>query len=250
MMSRALYRSFFLVCLAFAAVGGTSIDDGEMYALPLVNGYFILRQDYIASNNERPVFSLVESDSSPGGGYSSTELVPAVETVAVAGNAIFGKAKHGYYVLNASTHHSQPQKELSAEQFNKMLTDAGIAPSTPLVFPDVLAAKLSEFAIRPWNFRVMGGRFGLSDGLWSLTIQIAGLAVAFLIGLAFDRSIVVIGVAIGVFVNIVGQMLIAGEGPALLPGFVLFPIIYIGVGKLGGLIRRGTKRLIPKTLPT
>jgi len=77
---------------------------------------------------------------------------------------------------------------------------------------------------------------GVSGDIWSLVIQLAAVAVSFIIGLrGYDRPLLHVTLPIGIAANVLGQIVFAGGGPGACAGMVIIPIFcliaaYIGRG--------------------
>lgn len=83
------------------------------------------------------------------------------------------------------------------------------------------------------------GAFHMSMESLSLFVQLAGLGMAFLVGLFAPRGQNRVGTAIGIglVANVVGQLVIAGGGPGAFVGFLMLPvfcIVCLMIGKLIG----------------
>ncbi len=105
--------------------------------------------------------------------------------------------------------------------------------------PDALAVGVSEQVLRPWKYRVGGGRFGISDDVLSLVVQLLGFALAFVLGLMWPRgkSPMAAAVVLGLIVNVVAQILIAGGGPGAFVGFFVLPLLCMLAAALGKWLR-------------
>jgi len=104
-----------------------------------------------------------------------------------------------------------------------MLTVAS-STTSPLIGPD---------------YQMMHGASGLTDGQWSLAVQILGLVLALLIGLTArrDRSPVVAAALLGLAVDAVALIVIGGGGPAAFVGLFMFPALFAVVALIGRGIR-------------
>lgn len=87
------------------------------------------------------------------------------------------------------------------------------------------------------TYRMMRGLWGLSDQYWSLVIQLAGLVMMFAAGMRVPNRIrrIVLASLSGLAVDIIAQLLIAGGGPEVYVGFVVFPILFSAAAELGRL---------------
>ena len=125
-----------------------------------------------------------------------------------------------------------------------MLSNVGIGDPTALKEPDALAAGVSDPVLRPWKYRIAGARFGISDDMLSLMVQLFGFALAFVVGLASPRgkSPIAVAVVLGLIINVVAQIFIAGRGPGAAVGFIAFPLYCILAAGLGKGLRLLTSR--------
>ena len=213
--------------------------DEEEYILPLVPPYAVIREHrMIAQSNGQGVYRLVELPSSPGVQYSFTDVVAGVEKLAVVGKIITGKAKDGFFLIDAG--HAKPLLALSTERWKQALAEAGLTQSVQLASPDSMAVGQPESVLRPWKFRMMKGTLGMSDDLWSLVIQIVGVFFAFRVGLlgGRKRSPLVDAVLLGLAVNVVAQIVVAGGGPGAFAGFIVFPVLFVVVAYIGRMVGR------------
>jgi hypothetical protein len=184
---------------------------------------------------------LIKSSAPDGpSGWSSTTLLGDVEQVAVERNIVFGKAKDGYFVLDGNAADAKPATYESSEAWQSALVAAGISnAASSLKTPDALAANVPAQSLRPWNYRVMRNRLGFSDDEWSAIVQAMGALLAFLIGLFWTgrRRPIPEAVVLGLVVNVVAQILIAGGGPGAFVGFFGLPVVYVVATVLGAGVR-------------
>jgi hypothetical protein len=228
--------SMVLPVAAIAAELGT-----DAYRLPLIDSYAICRADKaLGVSKDSGLYQLViVAPPSPGAGLSFITLVPRVELVAVQDRVIFGKSRDGFFILDAGHPDQKPQTLESRERWLIALRAYGVTDSDLLKAPDALATAVPDRVLRPWKYRVMESRFGISDDLWSLVIQLIGLLIAFVIGLAWvpGKSPMLAAIAVGVIVNVVAQILISGGGPGAFVGFVALPLFYMLAAALGKGVR-------------
>lgn len=226
-----------LTLTAAADVAGASLGS-EAYRLPLVDPYAIYREASDANSNKGMCRLVEVHSSSRGVGLSFSEIVTNVEQVGLEAKVIAGKADKGYFVLDTRQPNPQPQVYASFEEWKSALAAAGIITPIPLAQPDAMTAGQPEGILRPWKYRMMGGRLGYSDDAWSLIVQLAGLGVAFVVGLAsLRRSPVLAAVVLGLIVNVVAQIVIAGGGPGAFVGFFILPLACCVAASLGKGIR-------------
>jgi hypothetical protein len=220
--------------------------DDDAYRLPLVGPYAIYRpMASLTPRAETRPSELIQSSAPDGpNGWSSTKLLGDVKQVAVERNIVFGKAKDGYFVLDGNAADAKPATYESPEAWQAALDAAGVSnAASSLKTPDALAVGLPLQSLRPWNYRVMRNRLGFSDDEWSAVLQALGALLAFLIGLAWTgrRRPIPEAVGLGVVVNVVAQIVIAGGGPGAFVGLVVLPLIYIIAAAIGmgvrGLVR-------------
>jgi hypothetical protein len=195
----------------------------DAYHLPLVDPYAIQRSDKaFPVSAEHGLYQLVR----PGVGLSMRTLVPKVESVAVRDGIIFGTSADGFFILDARQPKQKPQVVKVRDAWETALSRFGITDSSVTEAPDVLAAGLSEHVLRPWNYRVMGNRFGISDSAWSGFGQLGAMGLAFIVGRFFMRSrpAILLVSALGAIGAMVAHIMVDGQGAFVL--LVFMPIIY------------------------
>jgi hypothetical protein len=233
----------FLFVVAVAVTGASAAasagTDDDAYRLPLVGPYAIYRPIAPLTPREGTRPSQLIKSSAPDGpnGWSMTTLLGDVENVAVERNLIFGRSKDGFFVLDGGVAEGKPTMFDSPEAWRATLAGAGISdPASLLRTPDALAASVPVQALRPWNYRAMRNRLGLSDDAWSLLVQGLGALLALLLGLFWTterRRPIGEAVVLGLVVNVVAQIVIAGGGPGAFVGFVGLPLMYMLATALG-----------------
>ena len=233
-----LSLALLFLTLPLTAVAGDLGTDA--YRLPLVDQYAIYRAyKGLGDSTDRGLFQLVEALPSNSGGLSIHTLVPKVESVAVQDRVIFGKASSGFFILDTRQSLPQPQVVSTRDEWETILRSFGISDSNVAKAPDALAVGVSEQVLRPWKYRAGGSRFGISDDVLSLVVQLLGFAQAFVLGLMSPRgkSPMAAAVALGVIVNVVAPILIAGEGPGAFVGFFVLPLFCMVATTLGKGVR-------------
>jgi hypothetical protein len=212
----------------------------DAYRLPLVDPYAIYCSDrQLSVSADQGLYRLVEvMPSRPGAGLSTHTLVPKVESVAVHDRIIFGKTTDGFFIFDARRSDPQPQVIPARPDWEIALRSLGISDPNVAKPPDELAAAVSEQILRPWKYQSLG-RFGIADDVLSLATQLFGLALAFVLGLAWPRhkSTLPAALAFGLIVNVVAQILIAGGGPGACVGFVALPLLCMVAAALGKSLR-------------
>jgi hypothetical protein len=227
------------VALAGAATRARADSDDGSYQLPLVGRYAIFRP----TTSLTPSAATRSSDlvrSFRAGGSGGMTLLDNVEQVAVERNLIFGKAKAAYFILDGTVTEAVPRTFDAPEAWQEALAGAGISnPGSLLKTPDALAPKVPAQMLRPWNYRMMHNRLGFSDNEWSAIVQGLGALLAFLIGLLWTgrRRAIPEAVVLGLVVNVVAQVVIAGGGPGAFVGFVGLPLVYLLAVALGAGVR-------------
>jgi hypothetical protein len=234
-------RPLVTFCTVALALGCIAADLGaEAYRLPLVEPYVVYRRETVAGSREgRGVYELVQASARQGVGFSGSKVVPDLESVAVHDRVSFGKSKDGFFLLDARRPDAEAETFDQREPWRAALREVGVTDVDVLKTPDVLAASLPDAVLRPWKYRVMRNRFGMSDDRWSLVVQVLGFIAAFLLGLAWTpgRSPTLAAVALGVAVNVVAQIVIAGGGPGAFVGFVALPLFCVVAATVGKAVR-------------
>lgn len=78
----------------------------------------------------------------------------------------------------------------------------------------------------------------MNSELASIVIQLFGVLCTAAVGGMFGRKYVpLVGTVMGLIINVVGQILVAGGGPGACVGFVFLPLVCIVAGYLGYAIR-------------
>jgi hypothetical protein len=177
----------------------------------------------------------------------SVDYISNVEKIAVARNAlIVGKTQTGYFILDTD---SETLRSFgSVQDFNIGATAAGIDDSQ-LQNPDDLAAKLTNRAIRPWEYHAMNGLFWLTDYTWGDICVYAGFLLSVVAGLMIPRirewenqwnariMALCFGVFLGWVVNTVGIDWMSDDANgAMLMGPVLAAVLGIAAMFCGDLL--------------
>lgn len=86
----------------------------------------------------------------------------------------------------------------------------------------------------------MHGLFGFPDDLWSIIVQAFGVVIALLIGIRVQKrqSAMMAAIVLGIAIDIVGLMVIAGEGGSAFVGLAGFPIFFCLIALVGRGIRQ------------
>jgi hypothetical protein len=229
--------TFILLPLIVATTAMAGDLGTDAYRLPLVDPFAIYRSDKaLGVSAERGLYQLVEvMPSSPGVGLSTHQIVPKVESVAVQDRVIFGKTADGFFIFDSRQSDAQPQVLKRRGEWEAALSKLGVTNPDVLKAPDDLAAAVSDQVLRPWKYRVAGARLGISDGVLSLVVQLMGFAIAFVVGLVWPRekSPMPAAIVLGLSVNGVAQILIAGGGPGAFVGFVALPLLCMLAAAVG-----------------
>ena len=237
---------FTLIVPATAVAGDLGTD---AYRLPLVNPFAIYRSDKAPGVSvDHGLYQLVKvMPSSPGVGLSTQTLVPKVESVAVQDRVIFGKATDGFFVLDTRQPNPQPHVVKTRGEWEAALRKSGVSKPDVVKAPDELAVGVSDQVLRPWKYRVAGAPFGIPDDVLSLIVQLIGFAFAFVLGLMWPRakSPMAAAIVLGLIVNVVAQVLMAGGGPGAFVGFLVLPLFCMLAAALG----KGVRALAPRGRP-
>jgi hypothetical protein len=207
------------------------------FSLPLSGDYAVIQD----ASRATCFLAIVDHNNSSFGYH---EVVPGIEEIAVAGTLITGKANGRLFLLDARTTQPTPQFFATAEQWSAALKAAGVPKAPQLMTPQARAANLPDKTLRPWNYRMMGGKLGLSDDEWSAAIQGIGLVLAFLLGILLGQRSGLMGLAIflGIVINVVAQVFVAGGGPGAAAGFFVLPLIFMLLAAGGRLLREGVAK--------
>jgi hypothetical protein len=209
----------------------------EAYRLPLIEPYAIYRSDKnLGVSTKRGPYQLVEvMPSGPGVGLSTRILVPKVKLVADRDGVIFGKAADGFFILDTHQSDPQPQVVSARGEWEAALRRLGISDPNVVEVPDEIAVGIPERVLRPWKYRALGGGLGISDDAFSLIVELLGLVLAFILGVLWPRgkSPMAAAAVLGLVVNVVAQILIAGGGPGAFVGFVAVPLLCMLAAVLG-----------------
>jgi hypothetical protein len=253
-MLRTTAVSLLVMITALAGAARAAQPDlgEENYQLPLVGRYGVCRGDARSTpSGDSGMYQLAE-DSSPADRayWSWSTVIPKLEQVAVSGPVIVGKAGHGYFVFDTRQPDPTPRFFDSPESWRPTLRAMGLPGDLQLANPDALAATRPGMVLRPWNYRIVHGLLGYSDEEWSAIVQLVGLAIAFLIGLGWPRGSPAAAAAVlGVVVNIVAHLFIAGGGPGVVLGLLFLPFLYCAAAILGrGCYRLAARRRAQSTV--
>lgn len=232
-----------VVVLMFLCVGLRA--DEERYYLPLFDSFGIIKDDPNFVSEQEGRYRLVEVTPITGAGFSSSNLATKLKQYAIHGKVIVGTTEDGYFIMDLSQpEYAQPQAFKTIEGWQLALKQAGIPLDVSLLDPDSAATKLPDITLRPWKYRVMRGALGLTDDIWSFVVQIAGMVLCLLIGLLgpIELRLLSVAILIGLIINIVGQIVIAGGGPGAFVGFFALPLwcwLAAGIGRGIRLALRG-----------
>jgi hypothetical protein len=226
------------LCLSVAA---QAHDVGTAaYFLPLVDDYEIHKSDPSDISSDG-MFQLVRVKRLASGSVSAEHLLSHVKRVAVRDRVIFGETDDAaFFVFDANASDPKPETFTASDAWLAALHAKQIDSADRLQAPDTLAANVADETLRPWDYRYLHNLAGVPDAGWSLILQILGLVLSFILGVLNRprNRAVSIAAGLGILVNIVGQMILAGEGPALCPGFVVFPLVFMLAAWLGGRARK------------
>ncbi len=231
----------FAITLSISATADAQTsDDFDRFIVPLIGPYVINSVPKERLGGEGGPHRLAERNSSPGLGLSLRILLENVMEVTVSGPHIVGKTKAGYFTFDSRAPDTRPSVFESAEQRHVALDAAAVPRTITLNDPKRLAASLPEQTLRPWKYSVMSGILGLSDSVWSLIVQIMRAILALLLGISFGRkrTPVAAAIALGLAINIVAMVIIAGEGPGAFAGFLLFPLLFWFNSWIGATVRQ------------
>lgn len=208
-------------------------DDVSDYQLPLLGRYAIHYDSMWKTAQQAGPYRLINDLD-----LSGRTIVPDVKKIAVCGQVIAGEESTGYFLLNPDAS-NKPEYFQTMQQLQSALAALGITENIQLTEPDILAAKVPNQILRPWEYRMMRNLLGLSDGIWSVIVQLTGLCIAFLVGITSRNRGIRSGplIGLGIVVNIVAMIVIGRGGGGALVGFLFFPLIYCIAAAIGKVIR-------------
>lgn len=232
---------WFAAFLLLAAAHGMAAPLGpDSFTLPLVGHCGIHREWLKFPHPSRGRYQVVAI--SPPETLSS-QLVADVKEVAVAGRFVIGSCAGGYFLVDSSDNDPKPELFHDVKEWKSRLQSVGIAEVPLLTEPDVLAVNVPDRQLHPFNYRMMNDLFGWSDDVWAFAIQIIGMAVIFLIGLLRKKPRLMLdALVVGLLVDIVAELIVAGGGPSAFVGLFIFPILFYIVGFIGTLVRKAFRR--------
>ena len=203
----------------------------ERYVVPLIGNFSIGRTDLETLHNDHNLYTLLGP---------LNHQIESVRKVAVSGSFIVGETTDGYFLFNSTDENPIPQTFSTLKALQSALIANGLTKDISLNDPDVLAAALSNRTIRPWEYRMMNGRFGLSDDDWGGAIVLLGWPFAFGVGWRVKRRglLLAIAIVIGSATNFVGRIILAGGGPAAGVGLVFEPLVCFVAAILGRGMRK------------
>jgi hypothetical protein len=221
-MNRLIALVILFVLLSMSAM---ALAHGPVkpYQLPLVGAYGMTVSD------QRTMLA----DLSELGG--STIVDDVAEVVAVDDRYIVGSATEGFFLFDTTTPRDDVRIFSTQADFTAALSAAGIVTPVTLRAPDDIAAVLPNTTLYPWHYRVMQNRSGMSDSAWAVVFQALGGVVSLFYGwFRFPREPSTgVAIAIGLVVNGVSMIYLTGGGGGAFVGFVLFPLLAIGLAKVG-----------------
>lgn len=166
-------------------------------------------------------------ESLGGATYFRGQVITYVDRFAMRGDVIFGQGKEfgldgeGFFVVQLPSDHESLQEpnvwHLQDERsWKERLAEFGIAGDVPLADPREIAAKKPYREVAPWDFELMHGFLGQTDGDLAAQIQLATMGVALLVGLIFGRRLqlgiicTVLCAAAGFYVNLFVDIMLMG----------------------------------------
>lgn len=208
--------------------------------MPLFGPYAIRRVDArLSAEREFGPYQLVEELNAAG--TSTGSVVDRVERFAVSGRVIAGTAGGRYFLFDASRQDPRPEEFPTAEAWRGALRAHGVPAEIELKEPDAVARTMTDRQLHPYDYRMMHGLWGLSDGDWAAVLELLGLLLSLAMGWVSPRrgaSGVVSGaaaLALGLVVDVVAEIGINGGGPTAFVGLVAFPLVYrlaFGAGRV------------------
>jgi hypothetical protein len=221
-----------VVLLIALLTGARQLEASDAYVVPLAGDIAVRRDDAGHLRSDRGVCTVVRVL----GPTSWGDIIPDVKQVGVVKGLIVGESKKGFFLFDPTIEPDDVQFFPTVASWSSALGARGVSPAPVLSTPDVLASKLPDQTTRPWNYRVMRNALRLSDDAWAAMVQLLGLLVALIMGYRSRKSsLVAIGIAIGLPVDFIAQMVIAGGGPGAFAGLLALPLMYgltAGVGRL------------------
>ncbi|MFP4105203.1 MAG: hypothetical protein ACLFVU_03840 [Phycisphaerae bacterium] len=126
------------------------------------------------------------------------------------------------------------------------LADEGIPRDIELLEPDAVAATRPNRQIRPWEYRRMGGMFGLPDERLAVYFVLLALGVGFVVGLFlnFQQSPWVLGLMLGLACVVVCWYLMGPIHLWLAIGILATPLLTTLAVYFGAAIHEGLLRLV------
>lgn len=215
-------------------------EPSDPYLLPLIPPYVVSKLS--------PTKVRLIARSSEASSYGGQILVEDVREVGTAKSFIVGRTATSFFLLDTAAGEPKPQLFRSEAEWSVALKALHLGDPVTLSDPDTLVAHMPDPIVRPWNYDVMKNSLGLSDSAWSLLTQATGLVVAFAWGLLRRpgrTGLMAQAVVIGWVTAFVALMLLAGEGPGLAIGLIVFPVLS-AIAIASG---RGLRRLLVRGVP-
>lgn len=249
MRSRIRFAGILLTIIFLCSVCEGNSDSPGDYRLHVAGAYYIL---------DRGDPSLVKArkegyDYDDDVGFiktqtgNTTSYTPVtIRDYAVVAGLIVGRAEEGFYICVMNEQTSGRHKEdftiyPNEAQWLDAMRKLGVTKPPELQDPEKVAATRPDIEVRPWDYRMTGGFWGLSDMDLSGIIMFGMLPLGFFIGMLTKPPSLWIPTAVGLLAAFVGIGFgaIWGDVGGACCGTFLLPFLAAGCVVLGARLRAG-----------
>lgn len=164
---------------------------------------------------------------------SEPDNVDDIETIAVSAPWVVGTSAHGYFIADSHDSAGRPEVFQTEADWMTARRSDGISDNLVLENPDVIAGRIPPQVLRPYDYALMHGRLGLSDGNWGDMVIFGTLGLIFIRGLFAGSKAYLVSEAIiiGLLVDVVAEMVLLGGGGPAFAGLFFLPAIFSIVAK-------------------
>jgi hypothetical protein len=247
MRPRIRFAGILLTVILPCSVCVGDSDSPGSYRLHVAGSYYIRGHgDPLLVKAEKEGYDYAESVGfieTQSGDITSYSLATIRDFAVVAG-LIVGRAEEGFYicVMNEQTLESHEEDFTlypNEAQWLDAMRKLGVTKPPELQDPKKVAATRPDIEVRPWDYRMTGGFWGLSDMDLSGIIMFGMLPLGFFIGMLTKPPSLGIATAVGLLTAFVGIGFgaIWGDVGGALCGTFFLPFFAAGCVALGARLR-------------
>jgi hypothetical protein len=224
-----------IVALMLLSSARPDVGD-EDYQFQLAGRYVVCRADLEEVNPQHGRYYLQARISSG----NESDNIDDLKAVAVSAPWIVGTSAHGCFIADSRDSGGKPEIFQSGSDWMVARRSDGIADSLLLENPDLIAARIPPATLRPYNYAILHGRLGFSDGEWGGLVFVLGIVFIFIRGIFAGPKAHLVSEAliVAIVVDVVGQMVLSGGGGPAFAGLFVYPVIFSILVKVGEFLGR------------